>query len=56
MTKEEIQLNLGAKFKNKVILRFDRSTIRPSVFILIFTDGSQTNVEDIYYKEETKKV
>ncbi len=52
MTLEEIKANLESKFKSKEVHRFDRSTIRPNVFIVIFKDGSQTNVEDIYFKEE----
>jgi hypothetical protein len=53
MTLTEIRKQLeGTYFYGKEIHKYEKSYIKPNVYIVVFNDGTQTTVKDIYYKEE----
>lgn len=53
MTKEEIEKSLqSTKFKDEEVLTFEKSVIKPRLYIVTFKSGFQTNVRDIHYVED----
>lgn len=56
MSLSEIRAALvGTVYQDKEIVKFEKSFIRPHIYIVFFNTGLQTNVKDIYYTQNEEE-